>query len=86
MSTAVEKVYKEIGGEVIRLRERVEMTQEALAHRLPFSRSTLANLERGRCRIMLHDLIPLARSFGMSPRKFLAMIPSLNDGPRRKAS
>lgn len=57
-----EPVYRTIGGIVRQKRRRLELPQADLARRLGISRATLANIETGRQRILVHQLYSLAKA------------------------
>jgi transcriptional regulator with XRE-family HTH domain len=57
-----EPIYKEIGAIIRTLRRRVDRAQEVLAGQLGISRATLANIETGRQRILVHQLYAIAKA------------------------
>ena len=64
-------IYRHIGA-VIRERRKVfRMTQDKLAKRLAISRASLANVETGRQRLLVHQLYRLAAELGLRPGDFL---------------
>lgn len=56
------ELYKELGRLVRQHRERLGMTQDALAQSIELSRASVANIETGRQKIPLHQLYRLARA------------------------
>lgn len=66
-----EPVYKTIGTIIRRRRRRLEWSQKLLASRLGISRATLANIETGRQRILVHHLYAFAEVLQMKPDDFL---------------
>lgn len=66
-----EPVYKTIGAIIRKRRRRLEWPQAKLALRLGISRATLANIETGRQRILVHHLYGLAEILEMKPSDFL---------------
>jgi len=60
-----EPIYRQIGGIVRALRRRADIAQDALAGRLGISRATLANIETGRQRILVHQLYAIAHTLGV---------------------
>jgi transcriptional regulator with XRE-family HTH domain len=68
-----EPIYKQIGGTIRALRRRADQAQEALAAQLGISRATLANIETGRQRILVHQLYSIAQVLGV---KVGDMLPS----------
>ena len=67
-----EPVYKTIGGIVRQKRRRLELPQAELARRLGISRATLANIETGRQRILVHQLYSLAEALDL---KLMELLP-----------
>lgn len=66
-----EPIYKTIGTIIRRRRRRLEWPQKLLAARLGISRATLANIETGRQRILVHHLYAFAQILEMKPHDFL---------------
>jgi DNA-binding XRE family transcriptional regulator len=66
----VEPIYLAIAAQIRMVREVMDITQEDLAKTLGISRPSLANIEAGRQRIMLHDIDKIAKAFRSTP-KFL---------------
>jgi transcriptional regulator with XRE-family HTH domain len=66
-----EPIYKTIGTIIRRRRRRLEWPQKLLAARLGISRATLANIETGRQRILVHHLYAFAEVLQMKPNDFL---------------
>ncbi len=58
--TGIETVYHEAGLRIQRARRRLNMTQAALAEKVSLSRTSIANIERGEQRFMLHCLFEFA--------------------------
>jgi transcriptional regulator with XRE-family HTH domain len=73
-----EPIYRHIGGLVRSLRRREDMAQDALAGRLGISRATLANIETGRQRILVHQLYAMAQALGVALTDLLPPLPSAN--------
>ncbi|MFZ1991961.1 MAG: helix-turn-helix transcriptional regulator [Alphaproteobacteria bacterium] len=60
-----EPIYREIGG-IIRAQRRLrDKAQSALAGQLGISRATLANIETGRQRILVHQLYAIAKALNV---------------------
>ena len=57
-----EAIYKDIGGIIRALRRGKDRAQDKLALQLGISRATLANIETGRQRILVHQLYAIAKS------------------------
>lgn len=58
----LEPIYEQIGGIIRSLRRRADQPQEALAGQLGISRATLANIETGRQRVLIHQLYAIAQA------------------------
>jgi len=67
----LEPIYKTIGTLIRRRRRRLDWSQRLLAARLGISRATLANIETGRQRILVHHLYAFAEILEMKPSDFL---------------
>jgi transcriptional regulator with XRE-family HTH domain len=67
----LEPIYKTIGTLIRRRRRRLDWSQKLLAARLGISRATLANIETGRQRILVHHLYAFAEVLEMKPNDFL---------------
>lgn len=70
---AVEPLYTVIGQNIRKARERQGLTQDQLASRLTpkMARVTMANMEAGRQRIMLHVLLDIATACGTTIGRML---------------
>lgn len=66
-----ESIYAHIGGLIKTRRKHFKLTQEQLASQLSISRASLANIETGRQKILVHQLFSLAAALDMSPADFL---------------
>lgn len=66
-----EPVYKTIGTIIRGRRRRLEWPQETLAARLGISRATLANIETGRQRVLVHQLYAFAEALQLKPSDLL---------------
>ncbi|MEG4917678.1 helix-turn-helix transcriptional regulator [Microcoleus sp. B7-D4] len=67
----IEPVYVQIGRRVRKARNRAKLTQAVVADRTSLSRTSIANIERGEQRFMVHCLLELASALGVSPEKLL---------------
>lgn len=67
----VEGVYCHIGKIVKEMRERLGITQSELARSLQWSRATIANIESGRQRVLLHELKRMADQLSIPTRDML---------------
>jgi transcriptional regulator with XRE-family HTH domain len=66
-----EPIYKTIGGIIRQRRRRLELPQAKLARLLGISRATLANIETGRQRVLVHHLYAFAQALDMKPSELL---------------
>jgi len=70
-SDDVDQVYAVLGHRIRELRHDKGLTQIDLAHALGLSRTSIANIEVGRQRILMHQLLQLADVFHTSPQNLL---------------
>jgi transcriptional regulator with XRE-family HTH domain len=73
----LEPIYKTIGSIVRRRRRRLELPQTTLAARLGISRATLANIETGRQRVLVHHLYGFAEALNMKLSELLPQTANL---------
>jgi transcriptional regulator with XRE-family HTH domain len=71
----IEPVYGEVGAKIQRLRLKRGMTQAALAASTSLSRTSVANIERGEQRFMLHTLFDFATGLGVSADRLIPRDP-----------
>ena len=71
----LEPIYRTIGGIIRQRRRRLELPQAKLAVRLGISRATLANIETGRQRVLVHHLYAFAEALDM---KLSELLPQAN--------
>jgi transcriptional regulator with XRE-family HTH domain len=64
-------IYRHIGTIVRDRRKLLRITQDKLARRLAISRASLANIETGRQRLLVHQLYRLAGELGLRPSDLL---------------
>lgn len=62
---AVEPIYSALGAAVLEQRMLAGWTQQDLAGQVGLSRASIANVELGRQRLMLHQIVALADAFSM---------------------
>ena len=62
----IEPLYVALGHRVLDERNRAGWTQQDLACQVGLSRTSIANIELGRQRLMLHQIVALADAFGVS--------------------
>lgn len=61
------QIYRDFGGRVSTRRKALGLTQAELSTRLGISRASLANIERGGQKVLLHQVFALAGALGMAP-------------------
>jgi transcriptional regulator with XRE-family HTH domain len=66
--------YRGLGRAVADRRDKLGLTQEQVAAQLGLSRASLANLENGRQRIMVHQLFALANALKLN--SILDLVPA----------
>jgi transcriptional regulator with XRE-family HTH domain len=67
----IESVHQRLGERVRDRRRRLGFTQEDLAFAIGHERSSVANMETGRHRFLLHVIEDLAVALSTSPRQLL---------------
>jgi transcriptional regulator with XRE-family HTH domain len=81
----IESCYKEIGRRIRMAREVASLTQEQLAEGMELTRTSIVNIERGRQRIMHHDILVIAFATGVDPI-WLCFGPQERRGRKRKCA
>src|SRR5574337_545304 len=74
-------LYSAFGRLVRKHRERLGLTQDQLSQRVGLSRTSITNIERGRQKVLLHQVFMLAESLEANPE---ALLPTLQAGQRSK--
>lgn len=74
-------IYAMFGNRVRALREEKRFTQEELARRVDLSRVSITNIERGRHRVLLHQVVEIAEALDAKPTD---LMPSLIPDPSSK--
>jgi transcriptional regulator with XRE-family HTH domain len=64
-------IYRDIGNVVRRRRKKLGMTQEKLAPLVGFSRASVANIETGRQKLLVHQIYALAEALQLVPEDLL---------------
>jgi transcriptional regulator with XRE-family HTH domain len=67
----LEPLYRSIGTAIRGKRRQLDWSQEKLARKLMISRGTLANIEAGRQRILVHQLYAIAAALDLKPNDLL---------------
>lgn len=66
---SMQPVYAIFGAIVKANRRRLGLTQAQLAERLTLSRASIANIESGAQRVLLHDLYDIAAALSIDPQE-----------------
>jgi transcriptional regulator with XRE-family HTH domain len=66
-----EHFYGVVGGRVRSQRRRKHLTQQQLADSVGLSRASIANIEGGRQKVLLHQIYELASALGVEPTALL---------------
>ncbi|MBL8658019.1 MAG: helix-turn-helix transcriptional regulator [Altererythrobacter sp.] len=77
-------IYKIFGQRVVAERNSLGLSQDALAQRVGLSRASIANIEAGRQRVLLHQVIALAQALEVRAPGDFFMIdirPNSRQGP-----
>lgn len=78
-----DRIYRVFGARLRELREEKSVTQDELARRVDLSRTSITNIEKGRQRVMLHQMVNLARALEADPQTLLPGTDSLASPPLR---
>lgn len=73
-------IYQEIGAQVAARRNALGLTQAEVARKVGMSRPSVANVEVGRQRVLVHQLYSLARALEMDDPRDLLPLPRLRSG------
>jgi transcriptional regulator with XRE-family HTH domain len=71
MSPDVNAIYLAVGSRVREIRQATRITQAAIAAETGLSRQSVANIEKGRQRFMVHTLLDIARALSVEPVSLL---------------
>lgn len=67
----VEPIYRLLGAKIEQTRTVLGWSQQDLAKRVGLTRGSIANIEAGKQRILLHDIEKFATAFNMLPKVLL---------------
>lgn len=67
----IEPCYRALGARIQMIRETLDMTQEQLAQRVGYVRTSVVNIEAGRQRVPMHQVEEMARALSTTPRNLL---------------
>jgi transcriptional regulator with XRE-family HTH domain len=68
MKQIIEPVYRQFGAKVQSIRETLGWKQEEMAKKLDMTRASLANIEGGNQRVLLHTVDEFAKAFNVEPK------------------
>jgi transcriptional regulator with XRE-family HTH domain len=87
MAAHIEPFYSELGKRVLELRTRRGMTQERLGALLepPATRASIANIEGGKQRVLVHTLLQLATALQVDADELLDGGPVSETPPQKVA-
>jgi transcriptional regulator with XRE-family HTH domain len=72
----IEDIYRHIGAQIRVKRRKLKWKQELLASKLAISRGSLANIEIGNQRVLVHQLYRFAAELKLSPTDLLPPMPA----------
>lgn len=72
----IEEIYRHIGAQIRAKRRKLKWKQELLASKLAISRGSLANIEIGNQRVLVHQLYKFAAELNLSPTDLLPPMPT----------
>jgi transcriptional regulator with XRE-family HTH domain len=71
MNSPRDSFYSEVGARIGELRRKSAMKQETLAGALGLTRTSVANIEKGRQRLLLHTFVKIAAELNVEPKALL---------------
>ena len=69
---SIDAIYVALGRRIARLRKDRGLTQAGLAGLLGLTRASIANIERGRQKFLVHTVLQLVSALRVSPNELLA--------------
>ncbi|MGB6298877.1 MAG: helix-turn-helix domain-containing protein [Rivularia sp. (in: cyanobacteria)] len=66
-----QEFYLEVGNRVRQARQKIGMSQEALASLVSLTRTSVTNIEKGRQKFLVHTLMDLASALQVEPETLL---------------
>lgn len=78
-----DKFYRLFGSRVRELREERKVTQDELARRVALSRTSITNIERGRQRVLLHQMMEIAEALDAQPADLVPRAEASERAPMR---
>ena len=71
INVEIEPEYLVLGMQLALARRSAGLTQREISERAGIGRPTLANIEKGRQRVLYHQFLDIARALGSDPRELL---------------
>jgi len=66
-----EPIYAAVGARIRMIREAIGLDQASLARKVKMTRTSITNVEAGRQRLQLHQLLRYCEALGTSPKHLL---------------
>jgi transcriptional regulator with XRE-family HTH domain len=76
------ELYEQLGDLIRARRKKLMLTQQNLAGRIGISRASLANIETGRQKVLVHQLYALASALDLAPGDLLPPVAASTDSAR----
>tara|TARA_R110001606_G_scaffold399304_1_gene584224 strand:- start:3654 stop:4019 length:366 start_codon:yes stop_codon:yes gene_type:complete len=80
------EIYEALGKNIRRLREKDHQTQAQLAAQIGISRASLANIEAGRQKVLLHHIFAIAETLSLDSPMSLLPIEKLHSAQTEDSS
>ncbi len=71
MAEEIQAVYRCLGARIQIIRETLDMSQESLAKKVGYTRTSIVNIEAGRQRLPLHQVQEIAAALSTTPKNLL---------------
>lgn len=69
-----DEIYVRLGALIKRRRTYMQLTQEELAEKVGFSRASIANIESGRQKVLVHQIYQFSKFLNLSPTDLLPAV------------
>lgn len=79
-----DRLYRLFGSRVRALREEKNVTQDELAKLVDLSRTSITNIEKGRQRVLLHQMVGIAHALDAEPTQLIPMTDLTEEAPMRE--
>jgi transcriptional regulator with XRE-family HTH domain len=71
MTEPIEPCHRAVGARVEQIRKMLGKTQDDIAKTIGLTRASVANIETGRQRLLLHTVEDLAQALGTTPKHLM---------------